>query len=310
MIKTLHLNDFVRMFGASPDDFDDECKQFIDKTDFNYKKLTPKNRDKTILEIIKRIDSDGFALAGREGKGRWEKGWSENLDNFINKGYDLSELIPKYVRPNQICRLYCDYIVTLDPNFELNYFTILRLWLFKKYLKDAGSIYEFGCGTGYNLPIMAKLFPEKELYGLDWSTAAVDIVNLIGQKHKMKIRGYLFDMFSPDLNLQIFKDSVVLTIGSLEQLGENHQQFTDFLLKKSPSLCIHVEPICELYDENNLIDYLAIKYHKTRNYLNGYLTYLEKLRNDNAIQMIKIQRVLFGSLFHDGWSLVIWKPKI
>ncbi len=307
MSKSLNLRDFARLFGTNVNDFDDECHQFVNQTDFGYHKLNQEERDKTILAVFKRIKSGELKVAGKERIGHWEDGWSENLRNFVSSGYDLAELTPKYVRPNQILRLYRDYAMPADANFEFNFFTVLRLWLFKKYLLEFDNIYEFGCGSAYNLPLLARMYPAKRLYGLDWSKAAVEIVNLLHDKHGINTRGYLFDMFSPDYSLEMPDNSAVITIGSLEQLGKDYREFVGFLQKKSPRLCIHVEPLCELYDEDNLMDYLATKYHKTRNYLDGFLTYLQVLEANGEIEIVKKQRMYFGSLFNDGWSIVIWR---
>jgi len=309
MSESLTVEDFSRLLGTSIDDFDDECREFIRKTDFQYRKVSHTKRDQTIVEILKRIDSGQMTLAGKVAKGRWEKGWTNNLQNFVGKGYNLAELVPKYVRPDQILRLYRDYVMPLEANFEINFFTVLRLWLFKKYLKEFDSIYEFACGTGYNLSLLAGLFPQKKLYGLDWTEASVKLVNLIGEKHGMNVTGCLFDMFSPDYTLEIAKNSAIMTIGGLEQLGDGHKAFVEFLIEKEPRLCIHVEPLCELYDKNNLLDYLAVRFHEARNYLRGFLTNLKKLERENKIEIIKTQRMYFGSLYHDGWSLLIWRPK-
>jgi len=308
MIGELVLDDFARLFGTSVDDIDLECRKFIRKTNFKYSKLSATERDKTILAILSKIDSGQLTLAGKEGKDRWEKGWSENLRNFVEKDYDLDELIPKYVKPNQVIRLMRDYVMPKDGNFELFFFTVLRIWLFNKYLKAFDPIYEFACGPGYNLALLAKMYPDKEICGLDWSEAAVKLVNLIGKKHKMNITGHAFDMFAPNYEVCIEKNAAVITIGGLEQLGKDHKQFMQFLIKKKPKLCIHVEPLYELYDESNLVDYLAMKFHKQRNYLMEFLPYLKELERKNHIRILKTQRMYFGSLFHDGWSLTVWVP--
>lgn len=308
MVKVLQVQEFADLFGTTADDFNKECLDFIKKADFRYTELEGEERDRVILDILKKIDSGQLRIAGKEGKADWEKGWSENLQNFIQKGYDLIELVPKYVRPNQALRLYKNYIVSLEANFELNFFTVFRLWLFSKYLKGFDVIYEFACGTGYNLSLLSRLFPEKELYGLDWTKASVDIVNILNKKHGMKIKGRIFDMFSPDYSLAMQPNSAVISIGGLEQLGKEHNVFTQFLLKKRPRLCIHVEPIYELYDEGNLADYLAAKFHKARKYLEGFLINLEILEKEKKIEIVKKHRMYFGSLYHDGWSMVIWKP--
>jgi SAM-dependent methyltransferase len=312
MSKKIHevtLEDFARLFGTTVDDIPNDCRQLIAETDFRYRKLNADERDKVLLDVFKTIESGKLAVVGRERRATWEEGWSENLQNFLQKGYDIDELIPKYYRPDQVLRLYRNYVTTCDPNFEFNFFKVFRLWLFRKYLKDAESVYEFGCGPGHNLVALAELYPEKKIHGLDWSTAARDLVNKIADVYKYKITGHLFDMFSPDENLKIANNSAVLTIGSLEQLGSDYAAFLQFVLKKSPVLCLNVEPFHELYDEDNLLDYLANKYQEKRKYLANYLDCLKQLEGEGKIKILKTQRMLFGNVNYDGWSFVVWKPK-
>lgn len=305
----LTLDDFARLFGTTIDDIPSDCRELIAKTDFRYKILVGEERDKVLLDVLKKIDSGKLTVAGKEKKVTWEKGWSENLQNFLEKNYDINELIPKYYRPGQVLRIYRNYATTYDPSFEFNFFTVFRLWLFRKYLKDAESVYEFGCGPGHNLVALAELYPEKKIHGLDWVIASRDLVNKIAEVHKYNITARLFDMFSPDENLEIANNSAILTIGAFEQLGRDYESFLQFLLKKSPMLCLNVEPFCELYDEDHLLDYLAIKYQEKRKYLANYLDRLRQLENEGKIEIFKTQRMLFGGLHYDGWSFVVWKPK-
>mgnify|MGYP001314491039 CR=1 FL=1 len=60
---------------------------------------------------------------------------------------------------------------------------------------------------------------------------------------------------------------------------------------------------------NNLLDYLSIKYSEKRNYLKGFLSYLQNLNEKNKISIIKSERTYVGSIFIDGYSVIIWKPK-
>ncbi len=305
----LTLEDFAHLFGTNVDDIPDDCRDLITKTDFRYRKLSDDERDKVLLDVLKKINSGQLAVVGKEKQAVWEQGWSENLQNFLDKGYDINELIPKYYRPGQVLRLYRNYVTTHDPNFEFNFFKVLRLWLFRKYLKDAEAIYEFGCGPGHNLVALAELYPEKKIHGLDWARASRDLVNKIAEVYKYNITGNLFDMFCPDENLEIPNNSAILTYGALEQMGRDYKSFLEFLLKKSPALCLNVEPFCELYDEDHLLDYLAIKYQRKRNYLEGYLDRLRQLEGEGTIEILKTQRMLFGSLNYDGPSFVVWKPR-
>ena len=74
-------------------------------------------------------------------------------------------------------------------------------------------------------------------------------------------------------------------------------------MDKSPDICVHLEPIDELLDETKLIDKLSIDYFRKRNYLNGFLPYLEELEKENKIEIITKQRIYSGSYFIEGHSL-------
>lgn len=304
------LKDFADLFEASAEEFSAECRRLVEDTDFYYQIIEGEEYSQIVLEVLKKIDSDQLPVSGKERKDDWEKGWSENLKGFIQHHHDISQLVPKYIQPikNTIKRFNRNYIKPSDPNFELNFYTVYRHFIFKKYLSNFDSIYEFGCGTGYNLYIMSQLYPDKKLYGLDWAMASCDLVNKIGEAYNTNISGHLFDMFSPDDDFEINDNSAFITLNSMEQLGRDYEDFLKFIFKKSPSFVINSEPLVELYDPNDLLDYLAIKYHRKRGYLNNYLTRLRQLEAEGKLKVLETLRIYFGSLFHEGYSLVIWKP--
>ena len=191
----------------------------------------------------------------------------------------------------------------------MNFYKIFRSWIFSEYLFGFDTIYEFGCGTGFNLVELAKLYPEKKLHGLEWVSPSVEILRLLREKCGYNITGHLFDMFSPDKNLEVTPTSAFLAIGALEQIGKNFEPFLEFVLEKRPAIFVHVDSITELYGENNLSDYLALKHDIKRNYLQGYLTRLRELEKEGRVEIMKVQKVSCGGLYHDGYSYIIWKPK-
>lgn len=303
------LDDFARSFGTTVDDIPDDCRQLIAKSDFRYEILTGEKRDKVILSVLQKIDSDKQTIGAPERQTTWQKGWEENLQDFINSGCDLNKLVPKFIRPNQPMRLNQNYIMPSNLNFELDYFRVFRLWLFKKYLKDFNSIYDFGCGSGFNLVPLARLYPKKKLYGLDFVPASVDLVNKVGQAYGWKMTGHLFDLTTPNESFQLDDNSAVLTSGAIEQLAGRFEAFIQFLLKRSPTLCINIEPTIELYDENNLVDYLAMKFHRKRGYTEGYLPRLRELEAQGKIQLLKVKRLFFGSVYMEGFTYILWRAK-
>lgn len=303
------LEDFACSFGTTVEEIPDDCRELIARNDFRYEILTGEERDKVILNVLKKIESDQQIIGAPERQTTWEKGWEENLQDFVNSGYDLNKLVPRFIRPNQAIRLDRNYIMPSNPNFELDYFSVFRLWLFRKYLKDFDSIYEFGCGSGFNLAVLARLYPEKKLYGLDFVPSAVNLVNKLGKVYGWNMTGRLFDMLRPDESFKIDDNSAIFTIGTVEQLASNFEPFLQFVLKLSPKLCLHVEPTIELYDENNLIDYLAMKFHRKRGYTENFLTRLRELEAQKRIKILKVKRPFFGSLYMEGYSYVVWQPR-
>lgn len=91
-------------------------------------------------------------------------------------------------------------------------------------------------------------------------------------------------------------------------MGNNHGPFLEFLLEKSPEICINVEPLYELYNPGHLLDYIALRYHNYRNYLNGYLSRLQELEAKGQIEILKVHHQRFGNLYNDTHSYVVWRP--
>ena len=57
----------------------------------------------------------------------------------------------------------------------------------------------------------------------------------------------------------------------------------------------------------NVSTSLAKKAEKRR-YLSGFLPYLENLEQQGRLEIIKKQRIYYGSFFIEGHSLVVWRP--
>ena len=303
----LTLKDFAELFDTMPDNIPQVCREVISNSDFHYRILFGAEKESVLLRVVKTLVSDSLRISGPHRKRDWEKGWSENLEGFVSKGHDIGELIPKFVRKKRGDQVPGDYIMPDDPNFETNFVSVLRCFLFTKYFADSLKVFEFGCGTGLNLVALARLFPEKEMFGLDWSEASCRIVNELAGRLDINLSGVLFDMFSPNDAVEVDGGSAVFTIGAMEQLGENFKAFAEFLLRKGPSVVINVEVNYELLDQGSLFDYLAAAYMEKRNYLRGFTTYLRERVEQGLVEIIDTRKT-FGSLYHDGYTYIVWRP--
>lgn len=308
--KTLTIKDFADLFGVPIENLPQNCVDIISQNDFGFKRVNARQRDEIILMILKNINSGNlFRVEGNEeGKKIWQKRWAERLVKFKKSGFDLTELIPEFLKNGDILRLHDDFIIARVPSFRLNFHKFLCQWIYQKYFREVDVVYEFGCGTAFNLIELARVFPEKMLYGLDWVSPVSGIIRLIAEKYDYNIHGGLFDMFSPNFDLVIENNSAFFTFSALEQLGKNFQPYLDFVLAKSPDIVVDIDAFVDLCNPDSLPDYLAIMFNQKRNYLNGYIMALRELEKKKKIIIQKIHKVPFGTLYQNGFSYVVWTP--
>ena len=306
--KSLSLDDLAALFGGAPEDIALAGKDILSQVKFRYYIPQDEERDSILLDILKNLDGKTMPVAGEARLGDWERGWGENLDDLIKSEFDIAALAPKYLRPGDPIRLFQQIAMPLEPNFVRDYTLLFRNWLFRRYLADAPAVYEFGCGPGAHLAYLASLYPNKKLVGTDWAEASVKILPVLADQYGWNLSGQHFDFFNPDENMELAQGAAVVTFGALEQTGPRWGKFLEWLLARKPGLCVHAEPISELYDAGNFVDYLSHRYHTQRGYLDGFLTMLYRLRDEGRITIDKVHRHQLGTKFCETYSYVVWHP--
>jgi len=279
----------------------------IEQTDLSYTSLEGADRDGVLIEVLKQLDAP-LSVSGPARQDDWERNWSDNLRDF-RKERTPDQLVPRYFRGKQVLRYRGKFIREVNPGLLQRFHRLYCRMLFERCLSAVDRVWEFGCGTGHNLSALSELFPEKDLIGLDWSRSAVELVSELSARNP-RIRGQLFDMFHPSAGVSFGPNDAVITVHGLEQLGRDHAAFLDFLLRHRPALCMHIEPVIELYRDDERLDQLAISYHRKRGYLEGYLTALRDLESKGRVEIIKVKRSGFGSMLDEGYSLLLWRPRL
>lgn len=306
--------DFERIFHL---EVHEEAVSLINQLDLGYRFLTCKERDSQILKIIRILD-EPLVSSGPKRLEDWEKGWDQNLQEYIESKYNEKSLLPYYYRRGQtVMRLWDDYILPRSPDFEANFLSVLQIIIAKTYFKNVSSIYEFGCGPSHNLLAFGRTVPNKIYYGLDWTNSSKKILNLVDKQAKKTHSGNRFywafiDLFHPDPEFHVDSDSAIFTFGSMEQLGKDFELLFDYFYNQPASIYIHIEPFSKFHQENSLLrensllNVLADRYTKKRNYIDGYLQHLEKFQKAGMVKIIKRCKLL-GSTFYDSWCLVVWQ---
>lgn len=273
----------------------------------DYYDLTETEYNDYLIDVISVLTRD-ITQSGEHRITEWENGWGENLKNFLNSK-DTFDLIPKYHSKRKYVRWMKQIISPVNKKFDYNIHTIFVDSIMSHYLKDCSAIFEFGCGPGYHLLRLNDAMPGKNYWGSDWTQASQQIIKQINSNTGTNINAVNFNFFSPNREFVFPENCGIYTVAALEQVGDKFKDFVDYILEKRPAICVHLEPIDELLNKDELLDFLSIKYFRKRNYLNGFLPYLEQLEKLGKIEIIKKQRIFTGSYFIEGHSLVVWKVK-
>jgi hypothetical protein len=267
-------------------------------------------RDGIIRQVLERIDTADLRVVGDNDGTVWERGWGEIFDRIRAQGFDSSLLYPQYFDQHRIMRFDGHYIDAGSSAFVKSYDDLLRRVVLARYLGGATRVVELGCGTGTSQSILTELLPDAELVAADWAAPSQDIIRILAAHMKRAIRPVRFNMLTLEGfdELAIDQATSVLSVHALEQLGGNWGPLLDKLLEVKPQLCVHLEPIVELYDEGTLFDFLAVKYHRRRNYLHGWLTRLRELAAEGKVEIIDERRLGFGDRYHEAYSVLAWRP--
>ena len=289
----------MRAFGATENELGAIAEESA-KYDFRYRRLDRNERDDVIQGILNKLDS--FTKTGAHRHEIWESCWADARTAFDEADNNLVALDPTFLGAHPIVRIGGDFAKPRDPKFETHWFRVMRRWLFERFMPGASRIFEFGCGSGFNLAAAARLFPQAQLTGLDW-------VNQVALTQGYNLKGRRFDFFNPDDSLSLGPDSVILTCAALEQTGRDFTLFSEWLLHQRPKLVLNIEPILEFYDPSSLVDTTAMRYHAQRAYLNGYFSWLKDREREGQVDIILARRLYFGSLYHEAYSVLAWQPR-
>jgi len=305
MPRRVQLEAIEQLLGLSANS---EVREYFEGLELSYVPVTDVEESSILMNCFDVLLNQELKVAGNHRKQDWETGWGENLSEFMNSR-DLVSLVPRYFGNKQIARLNQRFIRPVSSHFEAHMLSLLIRLVASKHLTGKTHIAEFGCGSGANLVDLRAVNQEAILTGLDWSLSSQALVGAAAEEiGDNKIHARNFDFFSPDYEFLLGNKSAVITVAALEQVGSNFRKFLDFVLQAKPDVCIHLEPIGELLDRQNIFDFLSLQYFQRRGYLSGYLTELRRLEARGEVTICEARRTFTGSQFIEGHSLVVWAP--
>lgn len=272
-----------------------------------YQTIPMQEQQQLLAKADKQLHQN-MRVCSRDSRDVWERGWGEVRDRMHNVGRVSEVLKPQYSN-YQYFRLFNEYVRSDDPMFEEHTYSMLRATLFTSYFKDSSTIVEFGSGTGTSLLLLDKCVENATIHTCDWSEASNDICRNLAADCQNKVYVHNVDLFTMNgaEALKSLEQVTVFSFHTFEQLGGDFEAALAFLLAMKPSRVVHLEPFDEVYDDSNIFDLVAKEYHYKRNYLKGYVDRLKELEREGRVQIDKLQRLSFGSMFHEGYNLLIWR---
>lgn len=244
------------------------------------------------------LESTTFKKAGPHRKEDWELGWS---GHGITTEYQEFPNLPYYFKKNVHVRIGDKVYQDLSGLTELYLLrTIQDVAFASELVKQAQSVIEFGCGTGHNLSYLASRIPHN-LYGADWAQSAVERIVEAGIVKPG--RAFRVDYFDQDTFQAPPESYIAFTNASLEQAGENYQEFVNFLF--SDERCkggIHIEPISDLVLPTHSLNKFSIDYAKRRAYLTNFYEYMK----NSGMKILVAKDYGLGSKYISGYQLLIW----
>jgi hypothetical protein len=239
------------------------------------------------------------------------KSRKNRTQDIVNSEYDLGGYNKDYALINFESRDTSydgekDRIMNCNDNsvkcnftkFEKNYNSML-LKLLSDY-KDE-SIVEMGCGLGVNLYLLHKL-GFKNLKGYDLSENAIIRAKEYCKKNHLSIDFETHDLNQPFTNNMI-DDKMVFTHQCLEQCGLLMPNILKNIVNGRPKIVINFE--VDYHSSSQRVK----KYMDFQGYQNNLVSELQKLENQNKIEIISIERLPLSYNVFNIPSMIIWKVK-
>lgn len=254
MYNHVQLKEIEQHLGLSASS---EIRSYFHELDLRFVQLTDAQEVAVIMQCLDVLINQELKVAGEHRRAEWETGWGENLSEF-KKSHSFASLTPRYFGKNQISRLNQRFIRPLSSLYDAQILSLLIRLAASEFLSDKAHIAEFGCGSGVNLLDIRAVNSDAVLTGLDWSTRSQLIVAAIAEElGDSRLESRNFDFFSPDDSFYLGKASALVTVAALEQVGSDFGVFLEYILKAEPGICVHLEPVGELLDRHNVLDFLS-----------------------------------------------------
>lgn len=303
----ISLKDFAADWGLDSAAVPREFRDYFAQVNTSHQPTDKNDLEEYLDAFLKKTNKSSARRNDEQNLDIFEQGWAEHR-RLLEQECGLASVMPKYytnLLPYYIGgdgRLYKFDNRALGADLQVLQMRYLALTKFK----SAGAVHEFGSGSGLNLLAISSTVPGLPLVGYEWTESGVELADMIGRLSGRPVSGRHFDMLNPDESVDL-EGQAVLTCLSIEQLGDRHQAFLDFLIRKKPALVVHLEPDTTTAVGSVYLE-LAHLYMKMRGYTLTLTQTLRRLEAEGRLTIEFCRRLPWISNFNN-WACTIWKPR-
>lgn len=306
-MKSVTIEDFASYWGVDSSSLPNSIEEYLGVVNTKHRETDKEELEEYVNSFVKKVSKSTSMRTKEENIAIFEKGWSEHKEHLKEK-CDFDALMPKYYGGGLPFFLGPDLSAHVCENNILSAeMQILYMrYLASTYFRPFDEIHEFGSGSGLNLFAIGSTTPDKRLIGYEWTKSGTEIADLIGEKSGLQVTGRRFDMLQPDRSVDL-EGKAILTVASIEQLGENYSAFLEFLMAAKPGIVAHLEPGAPSASSKAMYSNLAVLYAKLRGYPLRFSETLKALDAENKISILFSRPLPWVSRF-GNYTCTIWKP--
>jgi len=187
----------------------------------------------------------------------------------------------------------------------------LKLMILKQFIGSSETLVELGSGYGKNIFYMLDKLPSfrKGICG-DLSPRGIEVSKIIADAFGFDVQCYRHDHYDPNNDLMAScNNSLVFTSQAIEQLPITPENLLNQLIKSTPSLVVHFEPIYEhKFIQQDVLNILRIKYTKLCDYNRDLETILIRYQSRGQIEIVMNEPNIFGNNIFNPLSVIAWRP--
>jgi hypothetical protein len=174
-----------------------------------------------------------------------------------------------------------------------------------EHIRKAKVVVELGCGWGYNLNVLRKVFPNRLWLGGEYSQNAVKLGGHLFANEKDISISY-FNWYDKEWKIleNLPEKALIFTRHSIEQLPSVKSVIPTFRKYQNKIIeVVHLEPVYELTDPGTTLGLMRQAYTHMNDYNIDLLTTLRSLK----VQILKTEAEVFGGNPLNPTSIIQWQ---